>query len=90
MEDLLRHTRALLLLQIHVVQEAAAARGTGSAPKVELLLADAGFAHREIASMLGKSVVAVAKAVSRGRAARRTIIGDATTANSETGDRADE
>lgn len=68
MEELVRLTRAMLLLQISRVQAAA-----GEAPgnlKLEIVLADAGFAHREIAAILGKSVPAVSKAISRGRIAR--------------------
>jgi DNA-directed RNA polymerase specialized sigma24 family protein len=73
MEELVRLTRAMLLLQISQVQAAA-----GEAPgnlKLEVILADAGFAHREIAAILGKSVPAVSKAISRGRIARAKTSG---------------
>lgn len=70
MDELVRCMRAMLMLQLQTAQ-ASAARGEGPAFKPELLLAEAGFAAREIASMLGKSPAAVAKAISRGRAARR-------------------
>jgi DNA-directed RNA polymerase specialized sigma24 family protein len=68
MEELVRLTRAMLLLQISQVRAAA-----GEAPgnlKLEIILADAGFAHREIAAILEKSVPAVSKAISRARIAR--------------------
>ena len=68
MDELVRLTRAMLLLQINQAQKAA-----GEAPanlKLEVILADAGLAHREIAAILGKSIPAVSKAISRGRIAR--------------------
>lgn len=71
MEELVRLTRAMLLLQISQLQGAA-----GQAPanlKLEIILADAGFAHREIAAILGKSLPAVSKAISRGRIARLKV-----------------
>jgi hypothetical protein len=40
--------------------------------KPELLLERAGFTHKEIADMLGKTHTAVAKTVSRARAATRS------------------
>ena len=70
MEELVKYLRGLLLLGVWRAQEEAARTGRAQ-PRLELLLADAGFAHREIAVMLNKSQVAVAKAVSRGRAGRR-------------------
>jgi DNA-directed RNA polymerase specialized sigma24 family protein len=70
MEELVKYLRGLLLLGVSQAQEEAARTGRAQ-PRLELLLADAGFAHREIAAMLNKSQVAVAKAVSRGRAGRR-------------------
>jgi len=73
MEELVKHARALLLLAIQMAQTAN--EKAGSSPlKVELLLADAGFSHQDIAKMLAKSKVAVAKAVSRGRAARQKVV----------------
>jgi DNA-directed RNA polymerase specialized sigma24 family protein len=61
--------RATLMLQLRAAQTAAKAQDVPFRP--ELLLADAGFAHRDIATMLGKSQVAVAKAIGRGRAMRK-------------------
>ena len=70
MEELVKYLRGLLLLSLSRAQEEAAGTGRGQ-PRLELLLADAGFSHREIATMLNKSQVAVSKAISRGRAGRR-------------------
>lgn len=70
MEEFVKYLRGLLLLSVARAQEEAARTGR-TQPRLELLLADAGFAHREIADILNKSQVAVAKAVSRGRAGRR-------------------
>lgn len=74
MEELVKYLRGLLLLAVSRAQEETARTGRAQ-PRLELLLADAGFAHREIAAMLNKSQVAVAKAVSRGRAGRRVTEG---------------
>jgi len=68
-EELVRYARALLLLQLKQVEMAAQA-GNGPAVRAEVLLADAGFGAREIADLLGKNYAAVAKAVSRARAAK--------------------
>jgi DNA-directed RNA polymerase specialized sigma24 family protein len=68
-EELIRYARALLLLQLKQIEITAQA-GKGPAIRAELLLADAGFGAREIADILGKNYAAVAKAVSRARAAR--------------------
>ncbi len=64
-DELLRYTRALVFLQLQQVT------GADTFGRPELLLARAGFPHREIADLLGKSPAAVAKAISRGRAAAR-------------------
>ena len=69
MQELVRYARALLLLQLKQVDMAAQA-GKGPAVRPEPLLADAGFGAREIADLLGKNYAAVAKAISRARAAR--------------------
>lgn len=78
MEELIRYMRASVLLQLYTAQTQAAQPG---APpfKPEVLLADAGIPPREIAAMLGKSPAAVAKAISRARAARRDEGGSGTT-----------
>lgn len=70
MEELLRYTKALMLLQLQSVQQLAATREEFQF-RPELLLADAGFGSREIAIMLDKTPAAVAKAISRARAARK-------------------
>ena len=44
--------------------------------KPELLLSKAGFQHKEIADLLGKSQAAVAKTISRGRAAKDQVAKD--------------
>ena len=69
MEELIRYARALLLLQLKQV-EMSAQSGKGPTIRAEVLLADAGFGAREIADLLGKNYAAVAKALSRARAAR--------------------
>jgi DNA-directed RNA polymerase specialized sigma24 family protein len=71
MDEMLKFLRALVLLQLAEVQ-ALAARD-GSTLKLELLLSDSGFTNAEVAGLLGKSVAAAAKAISRGRAARRGV-----------------
>ena len=72
MEELAKYLRALLLLQISTLPEDTAKSGR-AVPKVDVLLADAGFSQKEISDMLGKSGAAVAKAIYRARAARRTL-----------------
>jgi DNA-directed RNA polymerase specialized sigma24 family protein len=69
MEELTKYLKALVLIELGRLQESERAGKTG--PKAELLLADAGFSHKEISEMLGKSAGAVAKAVSRARAAKK-------------------
>jgi DNA-directed RNA polymerase specialized sigma24 family protein len=58
MEELIKNTRALMLLQLHTI-------GAVRYPKAELLLNKAGFSHKEIAELLGKTTTAVAKTISR-------------------------
>lgn len=67
MEELIRYTKALVFLQLQQ------ATGVDVFGKPELLLARAGFPHREIAELLGKSPAAVAKAISRSRTATRKL-----------------
>jgi DNA-directed RNA polymerase specialized sigma24 family protein len=64
-DELLRYMKALVLLQLQTLP------GTESPTKPEILLSRAGFPQKEIAEMLGKSPVAVAKTISRARAAQR-------------------
>jgi len=71
MEEIVKYLKALLLLELSRAQQEAQRAGTATT-KLDLVLADSGFAHKEIADMLDKSPVAVAKAVSRARAARRS------------------
>ena len=75
MEELIRYARAMLLLQLKQV-EMPASGGKAPVIRAELLLADAGFAAREIADLLGKNYAAVAKAVSRARATRGKQMAD--------------
>lgn len=69
MQELVRYARAVLILELKRM-ELAVAEGKGPAIRPELLLADAGFGAKEIADILGKNYAAVAKALSRARAAR--------------------
>ncbi len=71
MEELIKYLRAMVQLQLLEAQTTA--DRDGRTPKFELLLADAGFGNAEVAQMLGKTVGAAAKAISRGRAARRGL-----------------
>ena len=64
MEELVKYMKALTFLQLQVVT------GSNIFGKPEVLLSKAGFQHKEIADLLGKSPAAVAKAISRGKAAR--------------------
>jgi hypothetical protein len=72
MEDLIKYMRALVLLQVNAVTQgsAAGAPNASGAIKPEILLVRAGFSHREVATMIGKTPAAVAKAVSRAKVAR--------------------
>ena len=70
MDELVRYTKALVFLQLQQVT------GGNVFGKPELLLARAGFPHKEIAELLGKSPAAVAKAISRGRAAAKRVDDD--------------
>lgn len=58
MDELLKYNKALVLLQLQAL-------GVVGFPKAELLLVKAGFGHREIADLLGKTQTAVAKTISR-------------------------
>ena len=73
MEELAKYLRALVLLGLWNAQNGVHA-GSSAVPKLELLLADSGFSHKDISEMLSKSQAAVAKAVSRGRATRRGAV----------------
>ena len=64
MDELVKYMKALTFLQLQVVT------GSNVFGKPELLLSRAGFQHKEIAELLGKSTAAVAKAISREKAAR--------------------
>lgn len=72
MEEVAKYLKALVLLQLGAAVTNADREGRPT--KFELLLADAGFSNGEISQMLGKSLAATAKAVSRGRAARRGAV----------------
>jgi hypothetical protein len=71
MEEMVKYLRAMVQLQLLEAQ--AIGEREGRVPKFELLLADAGFSNAQVAEMLGKTVGAAAKAISRGRAARRGL-----------------
>ena len=70
MDELAKPLHALLLLTISSMQQASERTGA-AAPKFEFLLAESGYSNKEISEILGKTLTAVAKAVSRGRASRR-------------------
>jgi hypothetical protein len=62
MEEFVRYLRALVYLQSQAI------RSEEGAVKTEVLLAKAGLPYKEIAEILGKSEMAVAKTVSRAKA----------------------
>jgi DNA-directed RNA polymerase specialized sigma24 family protein len=62
-EELVKYMRALTFLQLQAMT------GNNSIGKPEVLLSKAGFTHREIADLLGKTTGAVAKAISRAKMA---------------------
>ena len=70
MDELLRYMKAMVFLQLQALT------GPETFGKPELLLAKAGFPQKEIADLLGKSPAAVAKTISRARAAQRKDAGD--------------
>jgi DNA-directed RNA polymerase specialized sigma24 family protein len=65
MDELIKYVKALVYLQAHQL--------SGEAPlvKTEVLLARAGLSYKEIAHMLGKKELAIAKSLSRARAATK-------------------
>jgi DNA-directed RNA polymerase specialized sigma24 family protein len=69
MEQLVKYLKALVLLEVAAAQSTAEREGRPA--RLELLLADAGFSNSEVAQLTGKSASAAAKAISRGRTARR-------------------
>ena len=71
MEELVRYMRAMVLLQLQTTQ-VLSANSESPTFKPEVVLANAGFNARDIATMLGKSQAAVAKAISRARLARKS------------------
>ena len=62
MDEMLKYLKALTFLQLQTLTGGAAYQ------KPEQLLERAGFAHKEIADMLGKSPNAVTKTITRARA----------------------
>lgn len=62
---MIKYLKALTFLQLQAMTGGSAYR------KPELLLERAGFTHKEIANILGKSHTAVAKTVSRAKTATR-------------------
>ena len=61
MEEMLKYLRALTFLQLQNIS------GGAAYAKPEWLLERAGFSHKEIAEMLGKTHHAVSKTISRAR-----------------------
>lgn len=61
MEELVKYLKALVALQARVISE--------SQPgiKLEPILSAAGLTHKEIADLLGKTAMAVAKTISRAK-----------------------
>jgi hypothetical protein len=59
MNELLKYTRALLLMQLR------ASSNPKDQLRPEIVLARAGFVPREIAAMVGKNPAAIAKAIQR-------------------------
>lgn len=73
MEELAKYLKALLLLQLNNAATTGSTSGGASQPgaaKAEVLLSRAGFTHREIADMLGKTTTAVAKTISRAKSGK--------------------
>jgi hypothetical protein len=65
MDELIKYVRALVYLQAQsMVVE-------GSTAQADFLLSKAGLSHREIGEILGRTEQAIAKSVSRARAARK-------------------
>lgn len=60
MEEMTKYLKALVFLQLQ-------SQTNSAFEKPELLLSQAGFAHKEIAEMLGKKTTAVAKTISRAK-----------------------
>lgn len=68
MDELLKYMKALVLFQVAREQELSDRTGRS---RLESVLASAGFSHKEIADMVGKTPAAVAKSISRARAASK-------------------
>jgi DNA-directed RNA polymerase specialized sigma24 family protein len=66
MDEMVKYLKALTFLQLQAVTGGAALQ------RPERLLERAGFAHKEIAEMLGKSPNAVTKILIRARATTRS------------------
>jgi len=69
MEELVKYMRAVVLLQLNTAVQRPAPAGGPLDVKPEVLLGRAGFGHREIAELLGKTPAAVAKTISRAKIA---------------------
>lgn len=70
MDEMVKYLKALTFLQLQAVT------GGSAYQKPELLLERAGFTHKEIAETLGKTAAAVAKTLSRAKAAARSEVND--------------
>ena len=65
MDEMVKYLKALTFLQLQTVT------GGAAYAKPELLLERAGFNHKEIADMLGKTHQAVSKSISRAKQTAR-------------------
>jgi DNA-directed RNA polymerase specialized sigma24 family protein len=70
MDELIKYVRALVYLQAHQMS------GEARAVKSEVLLAEAGLSYKEIAGILGKKELAIAKSLSRARATKKGKINE--------------
>lgn len=59
--EAVKYLKAIMLLQIRQLAE------ESEQAKIEVLLANAGFTHKEIAGFLGRSREAIAKSISRNK-----------------------
>jgi DNA-directed RNA polymerase specialized sigma24 family protein len=69
MEEIVKYLKVLIALQLRSEREEDV-----PAQKIELILAGLGLTAREISELSGKSQAAVAKAISRGKAAFKTSV----------------
>ena len=65
MDEMIKYLKALVLFEVQAQAD------WEEAAKPEVVLSRSGFAHKEIAELLGKNPAAVAKAISRDKAGRK-------------------